>query len=65
MGITAMSPIIPKAIAPGFDATTKDAPETKGNRKVEDIGPVATPPLSKAIPANRGGTNGSNNRIRA
>ena len=65
IGIAAIKPIIPKAIDPGFAATTNEAPDTKGNRKVEDIGPVATPPLSKAIPAKRGGTNGNNKRIRA
>ena len=42
----------------------KDAPDTRGNKNVEDMGPVATPPLSKAMPAKRDGTNGRRIRIK-
>ena len=61
IGIDAISPIIPKAIYP--EPTTMAKPEDRGRRKVEVMGPVATPPLSKAIEANRVGTKGRSIRI--
>lgn len=39
-----------------FPPSASQAPRLSGSRKVVDIGPLATPPESKAMPVNMGGT---------
>ena len=53
-GIIAIKPIIPKASAiPSVVLPLPMAmPWEKAKMKVADIGPLATPPASKAIPTN-------------
>ena len=64
IGIIAIRPIIPKLDPEVLPAKIDDAPIAKGKRNVEDIGPVATPPESKAIPTKSVGQNGVSARIK-
>jgi len=47
----------PKASVTTFPPIAVHAPMASGSRKVEVIGPLATPPESKAMPTNTFGTN--------
>ena len=55
-GIMATSATVPKASVRILPPTALQTPMAKGSMKVADIGPDATPPESKAIAVNMGGT---------
>ena len=47
---------MPKASVTTLPPTAPQAPMAKGSRNVEVMGPLATPPESKAMPTNTTGT---------
>ena len=56
-GASATSATTPKASVTTLPPSAVHAPMASGSRKVEVLGPLATPPESKAMPTNTDGTN--------
>ena len=54
-GAMATRATTPKASVTTLPPTAEQAPMAKGSRKVEVMGPLATPPESKAMPTNTAG----------
>jgi hypothetical protein len=54
-GVIAIIAMTPKASVMGLPPAVDEAPNVNDRMKVEDIGPEATPPESKAMAVKRGG----------
>ena len=55
-GVMATRATTPKASSITLPPMASQAPMAKGSRNVAVMGPLATPPESKAMPVNMGGT---------